>query len=304
MTSQDNDGLWAKLARRPLVLGAGAIGLLVLGYAAGRDARGGKAPTAAVPPAAGSNAKAAAPAVSSGGGPVALTEISSGPCRTYAPEGWVVTDKNKEGTIFTVQSPNHALTAAYAGMPVNGGMVSGAYGEQFRTPHSVALYVVGQLAGEEAQADGGEEAVGPYQALRFHGAEHAGYVLYYRFPLPADPAGFGLIMRIAIGKAGDTQSVGNAGSAMAAIQCQSSLRPPPQGLYQVQARLSDHGSGQSAAGSDVTLAGTYNAQLNIGWAHDSAGRNYRVNVTEDWKNGSDGEGFYSPTGEKLQSGLQ
>jgi hypothetical protein len=98
--------------------------------------------------------------------------------------------------------------------------------------------------------------------------------------------------------------VGEAGSVMAAIQCRSSLRPPPEGLYQVKARLSDHGASHSARGSDATLAGTYNAQLNVGWASDSAGRNYRVNVTEDWTNGPDGEGFYSPSGEKLTPGMQ
>ncbi len=314
MDSRKIDWLSTKPSKERLIVGAAVIGLLAVGYAVGRGDSGGNASIATANAAAsgrlapnGFVQPGAQPAPmaanASGSGPVPLSPLSSGPCSTFAPEGWQVTDKNNEGTIFTTQSADKRQIAAYAGMAINGGSAAGAYGPQFRSPEAATLYIVSQMTGEDTQTDGAEEPVGSYQAMHFKSATHSGYVLIYRFSLPADPAGYGMILRVAVGNS-DAKSLGIAGSVMAATRCQSSLRPPPQGMAEYHARTDDHGAGSSDQGDDVTMAGTYNSQLGTGWVHDSTGRNYNVSVTDDWRNGPEGEGFYGPNGEKLQSGLQ
>ncbi len=120
-----------------------------------------------------------------------------------------------------------------------------------------------------------------------------------------DPAGYGLIMRIAIGSARDPRSVGVAGAVAAATRCQSITHPSDGPVY--HAPRDDHGTGRTGDGGDGDLAGTYNAQLGTGWVHDSAGNNYNVDVTTDYHaTGPDGPGYYRQNGNdliKLDPGL-
>ncbi|MBU6297789.1 MAG: hypothetical protein KGJ79_05885 [Alphaproteobacteria bacterium] len=254
--------------------------------------------------------KPSAPAAASAGisakasDPIPLQPVTSGPCRTFAPQGWHVTDANQQGTAFTVTSPDGRMIASYGAVGVNGGAAAGYYGEQFRTPENLALYSAGVLTNEQARATRSETTFGYYQVLTFATASRFGYALLYRFPVAADPAGYGLIMRIAI--TGDPHSLGSAGSVAAATRCTSALVPPPADLPRPTTSSDTHDTGKSDD-DDVTMAGTYNAQLGTGWVHDDAGNNYNVDVVSDYsEDGPEGPGYYKHNGNdwiKLQNGL-
>lgn len=298
--------------QKGLIVGAGVVVLVVGGYEAGRQ---GSAPQPARenpygPAGAEPGPDANAPlrtAAAASPGLVPLTELSSGACRTFAPEGWKITDQNKDGTTLTVASADGSLIGAYGAMAINSGQVQGLYGPQFRSPEAIGAYLIKALTNEDPQMAPDAEAVGAYQAVKFTSATRSGYYLFYRFPVPADPGGFGLILRIAIGHAGDAHSVGVAGAAAAAIRCTATLHPPTGPVYHAP-RDTAHGADRSGGGSDSDLAGTYNAQLGTGWVHDPAtGQNYNVDVTSDWReNGPQGAGYYKQNGNdvtRLEPGM-
>jgi hypothetical protein len=243
-----------------------------------------------------------------GQGPVPLQALGQGQCRTFAPAGWRITDANPQGTIFTLSSPDGSMMASYAGTAANSAQVSGVYGDQYRTPENLALYFVSALTNEQAQWTGPEQPVGPYSALTFTSASHSGYVLLYKFQVPADPGGFGIITRIAIGSANDPRSVGVAGAVAAASRCQAVVVPGRGSDFTPSSGVPDHDTGSVAGDDDSTLAGTYNAQLGTGWVHDDAGNNYNVDVTSDYhETGPDGPGYYKQNGNdliKLTPGLE
>lgn len=295
---------------RGLIAGAGIVVLAAGGYLAGK---GGSAPFGEAGPSA-SSERATPPApdnmgplqtAKAGTGPIPLIELSSGPCRTFAPEGWKIIDQNKDGTVLTVASADGNLIGAYGGMAINAAQAQGLYGPQFRSPEAIGAYLIKTLTHEEPRLEATFETIGSYQATRFTTARHAGYYLAYRFPVSADPGGFGLIIRIAIGHAGDDHSVGVAGAAAAATRCTATLHPSEGPVY--HASSAAHGADR-AGGADNDMAGTYNAQLGTGWVHDpNTGRNYNVDVTSDWReNGPQGPGYYKQNGNdvtKLEPGM-
>ncbi len=291
-----------------LIVG-GAILVLVIGaYLAGRQGAAPNAPTASHRVAVAPNTGADAKPVMAATNLVPLTKLSSGPCETFAPQGWRIADQNKDGTTLTVTSADGSLTGAYGAMAINSGQVQGLYGPQFQSPEAIGAYLIKALINEDPQLDANAETVGSYQAVKFTSATHSGYYLAYRFPIAADPGGFGLIFRIAIGSAGDAHSVGVAGAAAAAIRCTARLHPPTGPVYHAP-RDTSHGAGRTGGGADSDLAGTYNAQLGTGWVHDpGTGQNYNVDVTSDWReNGPEGPGYYKQNGNditRLEPGLQ
>lgn len=294
--------------REKVIAAVGAVVLIAGGYTLGRLGSAGKPAGAAIAngtaPLAAKDGAATAPQPP-GAGPVPLAALDSGTCKTFAPEGWRITDQNKDGTVLTVSSPDGKAMGSYGGAALSSGHAAGIYGEQFRTPESVARYMVGLLTREEVRMDPASEQVGIYQATKFTSATHSGYVLLYRFAVPADPGGFGIIVRIAIGAAGDPKSVGVAGAVAAATRCNAVLHPSDGPVY--HAPRDDHGAGSTGAGGDADMAGTYNAQLGTGWVHDDTGRNYNVDVAGDWRDGPDGPGYYKQNGNdltKLTPGLQ
>ena len=146
-----------------------------------------------------------------------------------------------------------------------------------------------------------------YQVFDFASANHRGYALTYAFPSPVDPAGYGVIMRLAISGAGDARSIAIAGSVAAAIRCVGVVIQRPQGMSSGSSPSSAaHGTGESGD-DDVTMAGTYNAILGSGWVHDDLGNRYQVDVNRDFiENGPSGPGYYSHNGNdwtKLRPGL-
>ena len=241
--------------------------------------------------------------VATGPGPVPLQALQAGQCRTFAPEGWRIVDQNRDGTVFTLASPDGRMLASYAGAAIGSGQVAGYYGQQFRTPETFALYAVGVVTGEQAQATGPEEPVGPYKAIRFRTGSRQGYVLLYTFRVP-DPGGFGVVMRIAAAPAGDAHATGVAGAVATAARCTATVHPSEGPVW--HAPHDDHGAGSTGHGSN-DVVGDYNAQLGTGWVHDDAGDNYNVDVAGDWsQTGPDGPGFYKRNGNdvtKLQPGL-
>lgn len=306
MDFRNIDWFSAKPSRERIIIGVGVIALVAGGFALGRMGSGDSAPPAGNAAAA-SEAAAPAGVTAAAQGLVPLAPLDSGTCRTFAPEGWRIADQNKDGTVLTTVSPDGRMAASYGGTALSSAHAAGVYGDQFRTPESVARYMAGILTREEVQMDGPPEPVGVYQAWHFTTATHAGYLLLYRFDVPADPGGFGVIVRIAIGAAGDPKSVGVAGAVAAATRCNAVLHPSNGPVY--HAPREDHGAGTTVAGGDADMAGTYNAQLGTGWVHDpNTGQNYNVDVTGDWReNGPDGPGYYKQNGNdvtKLVAGLQ
>jgi hypothetical protein len=251
------------------------------------------------------NAQAAGPVqlVANGRGPVPLEPLQQGQCRTFAPQGWRITDANRDGTVFSLASGDGSMLASYFGAAVGSGQVQGYYGPQYRTPETFAMYAVGVLSNEQAQPTGSEEQVGPYRAIKFSTGARQGYVLLYTFPVP-DPGGYGVVMRIAIAPGNDPSGVSVAGAVAAATRCTAQLHPPPDGGY--HASHEGHGAG-STGGANDDVVGDYNAQLGTGWVHDDACNNYNVDVSGDWTdNGPDGGGFYKRNGNdvtKLKPGL-
>jgi hypothetical protein len=230
-----------------------------------------------------------------GKGPIPLQPLSTGACRTFAPAGWQVTDRNDKGTVFTTASPDGRMIASYAGTAVGRGQVMGLYGPQFRTPETFALWAAGGLAGEPVRQSAAPQRVGPYEALTFAGASRQGYVLVYRFKIPADPLGYGVIMRIAIGDGNDPHSVGVAGAVAATARCAAVVVPSNLPVYHAP----DTGGGRGRASGDTgskgdPFAGTYNAQLGTGWMHDpQTGKPYLIDASADWSDtGPEGAGVY------------
>jgi hypothetical protein len=159
---------------------------------------------------------------------------------------------------------------------------------------------------EQAEYVGEEKTFGYYRAREFRSPQHKGYVLVYSIPIAGDPGGYVVEMRIAIGSPDDPHSVAEAGSVAAAMRCV--VKPKPAQTFDIsRSTSSTHNTGKSGD-DDVTMAGTYNAQLGTGWVHDPAtGDNYNVDVTNDYStNGPDGPGFYKRNGNdliKLENGL-
>ena len=297
------------LTKEKLVVGAGLILLVGAGIAlavlvghhkpAGGSAASG-APSAAASQAAANQTAGLTPVA--GSGPIPLTPLQAGTCRTFAPPGWRVTDQNASSTVFTATSADGQQIGSYGGVIVNAAQAGGFYGPQFRSPEALALYSVSLLTGEQAQPSAVEQQVGAYTALPFASATHSGYALLYRFP--GAGGGYGVIMRLAIGAGADAKSVSTAGAVAAATRCQAMVHPSSNAVYQPPTDV--HGTGATGDGDD--MAGTYNAQLGTGWVHDAAGANYNVDVAADYhETGPDGPGYYKVNGNdatKLEPGLE
>jgi hypothetical protein len=305
------DWLSAKPSKERIIIG---IAVILVGaglFALGRWSSPSAQPTTAANGAAGGAGSVSSSPAPQGGDMakagndlVPLQPVQSGPCKTFAPQGWHVIDANPQGTAFTVASADSSQMASYGAVGVNGGAAAGYYGEQFRSPENLVLFAVGGMTNEQAQASGAEGSFGYYQVLNFATASRRGYALIYRFQIPADPQGYGVIMRIAVGN--DPHSVAVAGSVAAATRCASQLVPPPASPERPSTSSDTHDTGKSDD-DDVTMAGTYNAQLGTGWVHDSLGDNYNVDVAADYhETGPDGPGYYKRNGNdliKLQNGL-
>ena len=311
---------WSKLTSKenqPKLIGAvvGVIALIVVMSLAGMGdlpsapaGPGGTLSNSGAPPNAGGGLLGGLTGGGSGAGPVPLTPVAAGQCQTFAPEGWTVTETNPAGTTFVLSSADHGMMAMYVGIGT----------PPIMTPSQLVQQTIGGETGAAVNVLSDGQNFGGYQVMTFSSGAYSGYALYYRADAIYDPTlapgaqSYILLARVALGVNGDKHSIATAGSVAAAIRCQAVVIPKPIGGD--TDRGSSHGAGTSAKCSggggcdDSDLAGTYNVQLGTGWAHDSLGRNYNVDVTTDWNdNGPDGPGYYANVGgtqEKLQGGIE
>jgi len=232
--------------------------------------------------------------------PTPVQPVRNQYCHALAPSGWNIVDQDDRGATFSVASPDRGLTATYGIVAINSGQVAGYYGPQYRTPAAFAQFLASTVAGEPVRPAGFQPFNG-LQVMNFAGSKR-GFVIYRVYPLPADPGGYILSARIAVGRS--ESDVSMAGAVAASIECSTSFKAPPGGYAQVHAKSAETGiSKRCKAGDcgDSDLAGTYNAQLGTGYVHSASGTNYLVDVTSDYHaTGPDGPGYYRQVGNSLE----
>lgn len=238
--------------------------------------------------------------------PMPVQPLGNRFCHALAPAGWAIIDSDDRGATFSVASPDRSLVAAYGIVGITSGQVAGYYGPQYRTPASFAQFLATTVAGQPMQAMGTHPFNG-LQVINFVGGSRRGFVIYRIYPLPADPGGYVMSARIAMGA--NERDVPTVGAVAAAIDCTTTFKAPPEGYAQVHAKAAETGTSRRCkAGNcdDSDLAGTYNAQLGTGYVHSASGTNYLVDVTTDYHaTGPDGPGYYRQVGnalEKLEAG--
>jgi hypothetical protein len=256
-------------------------------------------------------------ATPNGPGAVPLTPVASGLCTTQAPEGWTALETNPNGSLYRVASADQSMQAAYMAMGFHGDLnIPGMLNVPTAPPGVLLQQVIGAVTSAPVNVTADGQAFGGYTVMTFSSGNYSGYALYYRasqnpdFTLPdSGQSAYILIARIAFGVTGDNHSIATAGSVAAAIRCSAIVIPHPIGGD--TDRSGSHGAGTSTKCSgggncdDNDLAGTYNAQLGTGWAHNpNTGQNYNVSVTDDWvENGPSGSGYYASDGTRLDPGM-
>lgn len=240
----------------------------------------------------------------------ALLPVKTARCETFAPFGWTVTDSNENGTLFTLASIDHGMIASYAGIRVSGRIAGGADGQSGTPPGLFVRQLLQVLTNAPIKVVADGRAYGGFQVMALESGRYGGYALYHIFPLRDDPAGYGVLMRVALGNKDSRVSLGTAGAVAAATLCKTFAMPQRAGKDFDAA--ANHGAGTTALCrkgqcDDRDLAGAFNAELGTGWAHDGAGHNYALDVG-DWNDaGPDGPGYYATIGDdrlKLEPGLQ
>jgi len=236
-----------------------------------------------------------------------LKQIGESGCQTLAPDGWNVAQANANGTVFDAASSDRGMIAGYAIVKVSGAIARGAKGQPPTPPDAFVKQMAVVMTRAPIESTSDSPKFGTYQVLTLTSGAYGGYILYHVFSLPGDPAGYGVVMRTALGSKEDKNAIGTAGAVAAAIRCPIPAMPVDLDTS------ANHGTGTSAICrngncDDADLAGAYSAQFGTGWVHDSAGRNYIVNVTDDYSDvGPDGPGYYADvdgTRQYLDPGLQ
>jgi hypothetical protein len=238
--------------------------------------------------------------------PVAIQPLRNNFCRALAPAGWHVIDQDDRGATYSVASPDRGMVATYGIVGISSAQVAGYYGPQFRRPALFAQYLAETVAGEGIGVTG-SRTFGGMTVIDFQSGSKQGFVIFRAFPLPSDPGGYIISVRIAVGP--DSDDVPVAGAVAASIDCNTTFKAPPGGYAQVKAKASETGISKRCKAGDCDesdLAGTYNAELGTGYVHSASGTNYLVDVTSDYREtGPDGPGYYRQNGnflEKLEPG--
>jgi len=234
--------------------------------------------------------------------PVALQRMQNQFCRALAPTGWNIVDQDDHGATFSLASPSHNIVAAYGVASINGGQVAGLYGPQYRTPALFAQYLASTIMGGQALTVTAIRPFNGMQVMNFAAGKGRGFAIYRVFPLPSDPEGYVISVRIAIG--GGISDVSTAGAVAASIDCKTAFKAPQGGYAEVHAKSAETGISQrckSGDCNDADLAGTYNMQLGTGYVHSASGTNYLVNPSTDYRDtGPDGPGYYRQAGNTME----
>ena len=238
--------------------------------------------------------------------PVLLRPLQVGFCSAMVPQGWQVTDANREASAFTVVAPGGNLRAGYGIAAINSGQAAGYYGPQFRSPAAFAQFMSGAVFGAQAYAKSPQPMAYGFQLLTWGTQNgYSGYTIFKTYPLPSDPGGYTVSMYIGGAPSADVKRlVPLAVGVATTIRCNTQLRPPPPNDFHPARGAKCFGaecSESDVAGSD------FNSILGTGYVHDSAGNNFYVG-DENWiENGKDGPGYYKSNGNdvtKLDPGLE
>ncbi len=240
----------------------------------------------------------------------ALLPVKAARCETFAPFGWTTEDANQNGTLFSLASQDRSMIASYAGIPVSGRIARGGDGQPGTPPGLFVRQLLQVLTNAPVKVIADGRDYGGFKVMALESGRYGGYALYHIFPLPKDPAGYGVLMRVALGNKDSRASLGTAGAVAAATRCTTISMPQRAGKDFDAA--ANHGTGITAGCAkgrcdDADLAGAFNAELGTGWAHDDAGHNYAIDVGAWNDAGPDGPGYYAAIGGdklKLQPGLQ
>jgi hypothetical protein len=238
---------------------------------------------------------------------VALGALQNRLCRGEAPAGWIIADQDPNGTSFTLATRDRSTVAAYGIVGISSGHASGFYGPQFAQPSAFAAYLASVAGGMPVNQTAAPEPLGPMRSFPVQGNGVTGHVIYATYPLPADPGGYVISVRIALGRSAADARM--AAAIAATISCTTALHSPSNGYAQVEAPKHDLATSDRCKSGDCDegdLAGTYNAQLGTGYVHSASGENFLIDVTRDYSaNGPQGPGYYHQVGntlEKLEAG--
>jgi len=233
---------------------------------------------------------------------VPLQPVRNQFCRALTPAGWTVIDQDDRGTTFSVASPDRSAIATYGIVGVNRGQVAGAYGPQYRTPALLAQFLAASVVGAKTVTVTGMRAFNGMQVMNFAGGNKRGVAIYRIYPLPSDPGGYVISVRIATGASAGEVSTG--GAVAASIDCKTAFKAPRGGYAEVHAKSAETGISQRCKTgdcSDADLAGTYNSQLGTGYVHSESGTNYLVDPANDYREtGPEGPGYYRQAGNTLE----
>lgn len=220
-----------------------------------------------------------------------LREIHSAACTTQVPDGWGIVDGNTNGTLLTLTSSDRAMVANYTVTAVTGPVA------QTMPPGAFVQQLATVLTNAPVKIIAGGRDFGGYHVMAIESGRYGGYILFHAFALQSNNAGYGILMRLALGDKNSRTSLATAGSVVAAIRCKAVQMPQP--LNAETNSADNHDTGTTAACragkcDDSDLAGSFNAQLGTGWVHDSKGRNYNVDVVGAYNDdGPDGPGYYA-----------
>jgi len=229
--------------------------------------------------------------------PVQKYSNQYGNCYAYAPANWMITGSRKEGDALDLFSADGSLYAGYLIVGVQGGLTTGFYSQMYATPETYLNNIISEngtkaVTYEEPIKDDYGYTILPFEIEGTPAIK--GVVFYKTWPVPGDPNGYVLVMRMAKTLKPLWESQGAN-----AIAVSLSIRGAVQ--------LRSSGSSNTGSSEERTVESGYNVQLGMEYVHDpDTGENYWVNPSQDYdENGNDGPGYYKQVGfdiKKLSEG--
>ena len=270
-----------------------------------------------------------------GAGMIAVKKISNQYCQALAPDGWRIADSDPYGTTFDLVSPDGVMKASYGSLGISADMQNTPatveamrqlacseglpsckdlsqltpeqVGVQYQQATSTVEYVVNLALGGNVHFDAAPQPQRfEYQLLNFTGGSFRGFVLYRAYSFSAGTA---TLIRLAVGSTdASDRTVAIAGAVATSIECHQQLRPPPPhnpSTYHSGEKPAETGTSTkcqvwSPNCNDADFAGSYNAQLGIGYVHSETCQNFVASPDSDkWETGPDGPGYYRKIGGNL-----
>ncbi len=242
-----------------------------------------------------------------GGGAMPITAaqqthmVQQGPCRAALPQGWQL-NPGPNGQTADVFGPE----GAYAGWGIAGinPAMQANYGAIYGPPETHIGGMLQLILHQPVQL-GPAQNIGYYTVHQFNAGAQQGVALYHVYPAPMGQ--YISSDYFAYGPLQNPQLIAEAEAIMTSLQCTSSLRPPADG-YATYEPPKSGGARKSSGSPESDSLKDYNSILGTQYAHDSAGNNYLLDRTSQWRDtGPDGAGYYKGSGvnmEKLTPGLE